>query len=415
MGRKKIKKRKTTTSKPRIHIGQLAFHIIRGDIVLPDRPEEGRTLASEMNNCIHNPIESGECTKNLMKEAEWIACTAPYRHFVDQTLACVEVDANFRPQEPEAISRGILKKWGAPTQDGFSSWERTSNFYALGWTMAARGLFFRSPDEIKHETVNPKAVRYKNYAHGLASFYYTHASVIAGHGRYFRLEPLLAEAFLNTDVLIPYDEIKAPFPFMIIEMPPALAKDHGFGPSHIAIFSGTSKAKNSGKQDWGLASITASGHYSLCVLDIDYLLSTPGTPSEQKKTKRFLNMAANLMLYCTNCGDDIMALNPKLRDEANRRLNLRGLKRKKKGKGKPTSTNNTIYIVGRKFEREASQTGGEVKMRARHMVRGHWRNQPYGPGRAYIKQIWIKPHLSGGNPTVKDPQPIQQKDYHVII
>ncbi len=35
------------------------------------------------------------------------------------------------------------------------------------------------------------------------------------------------------------------------------------------------------------------------------------------------------------------------------------------------------------------------KLRSRYVVRGHWRSQPCGPGRAERKRIWIAPHWKG--------------------
>ena len=36
-----------------------------------------------------------------------------------------------------------------------------------------------------------------------------------------------------------------------------------------------------------------------------------------------------------------------------------------------------------------------VRRAMRHVVRGHWRNQPCGTGRAEIKRLWVRPHQRG--------------------
>ena len=41
----------------------------------------------------------------------------------------------------------------------------------------------------------------------------------------------------------------------------------------------------------------------------------------------------------------------------------------------------------------------------RHWVRGHWRQQPCGPGRTQIKPVYIKPHLRGPDDTPIDDRP----------
>jgi len=48
------------------------------------------------------------------------------------------------------------------------------------------------------------------------------------------------------------------------------------------------------------------------------------------------------------------------------------------------------YIAG-----QTSKPRAGWKVRAQHVVRGHWRNQVCGPKRAERKRIWIEPHLRG--------------------
>lgn len=53
-------------------------------------------------------------------------------------------------------------------------------------------------------------------------------------------------------------------------------------------------------------------------------------------------------------------------------------------------------IVIQKGEEESSVTGvGGSKLQVRFMVRGHWRQQPYGPGSQECKLLWIRPHFKG--------------------
>ena len=49
-----------------------------------------------------------------------------------------------------------------------------------------------------------------------------------------------------------------------------------------------------------------------------------------------------------------------------------------------------------KGEAESSTTGvGGGKLQVRFMVRGHWRQQPHGPGGRERKLLWIRPHYKG--------------------
>lgn len=60
------------------------------------------------------------------------------------------------------------------------------------------------------------------------------------------------------------------------------------------------------------------------------------------------------------------------------------------------------------WESESAKEGKQWAMKHRTVVSGHWRNQPYGPGRASKKPIYIEPYLKGPSdapiivrPTVK--------------
>jgi hypothetical protein len=56
------------------------------------------------------------------------------------------------------------------------------------------------------------------------------------------------------------------------------------------------------------------------------------------------------------------------------------------------------YIVGHRLrlapgEREALRSGDRASVAYQSLVRGHWRNQAYGEGRALRKMMWIVPHV----------------------
>jgi len=50
---------------------------------------------------------------------------------------------------------------------------------------------------------------------------------------------------------------------------------------------------------------------------------------------------------------------------------------------------------------------GEGQHLRRHWVRGHWRRQPVGPGRAQLRLLWVRPHLRGG----ADDDPVVPRVY----
>jgi hypothetical protein len=55
-------------------------------------------------------------------------------------------------------------------------------------------------------------------------------------------------------------------------------------------------------------------------------------------------------------------------------------------------TQKPYIFVGRNFEVPRSVITGEVS------VKGHWRWQPHGPQRAFIKHIYIEPHVRNKQP-----------------
>jgi len=54
----------------------------------------------------------------------------------------------------------------------------------------------------------------------------------------------------------------------------------------------------------------------------------------------------------------------------------------------------TTWLVG-EDEPELETPKGGWKLWYKTAVRGHWRNQPWGPQRSYRRMIWIRPHTRG--------------------
>jgi hypothetical protein len=95
--------------------------------------------------------------------------------------------------------------------------------------------------------------------------------------------------------------------------------------------------------------------------------------------------------------------------------NLRQSKNPKKKKKALQRTKLPYYIIGNDividhhYQKVINLTdrkkGKYQKYTAQWMVRGHWRNQPIGPGRAKRKLIWVQPYVKGeevGNLIDKD-------------
>lgn len=62
--------------------------------------------------------------------------------------------------------------------------------------------------------------------------------------------------------------------------------------------------------------------------------------------------------------------------------------------GTPTKLQPHLVEAGRAIAR-GERAGASFSLRYRFLVRGHWRNQPHGPGRVDRRKTWIEPHWKG--------------------
>ena len=123
-----------------------------------------------------------------------------------------------------------------------------------------------------------------------------------------------------------------------------------------------------------------------------------------------LRLAFNLLLYLNadpELAEDIYAeevarLKKKVkRGTKPRRLTNSAKRAKKKLRTLSMTKVNLVAPSMMKAARDGAEKtagDGDGPGRARHWVRGHWRNQPYGPrDNPEYKTIWIQPHLRGGD------------------
>jgi len=119
-------------------------------------------------------------------------------------------------------------------------------------------------------------------------------------------------------------------------------------------------------------------------------------PHEQKQLETVRNIIINLATYIENNKKDVKKARVPIRL---RKARARRAKKRKK----TLKTSPTIWFVGRevKLDRKVIEeaktliTRKKWQVKSRFTVRGHWRRQPYGPGKKKIKRIWIKPHWKG--------------------
>jgi hypothetical protein len=63
--------------------------------------------------------------------------------------------------------------------------------------------------------------------------------------------------------------------------------------------------------------------------------------------------------------------------------------------GKEIKLGEDLRKAARDYGSQAHDNGTAWKLKARFVVRGHWRDQPHGPQRSLRKRIWIEPHWKG--------------------
>ncbi|HEY6872287.1 MAG TPA: hypothetical protein VI298_06105 [Geobacteraceae bacterium] len=121
----------------------------------------------------------------------------------------------------------------------------------------------------------------------------------------------------------------------------------------------------------------------------------------------FFRSIVNTILYLgSNDPDLVQQLSP-YRQLEERLSKAKSREKRKDIKSEMKRTSRLDYIlVGRNIprlmpENTGTSTGTEQReMHVRFVVRGHWRNQPYGPGNSLRRPVWIKPYYKG--PEISD-------------
>lgn len=54
-----------------------------------------------------------------------------------------------------------------------------------------------------------------------------------------------------------------------------------------------------------------------------------------------------------------------------------------------------VIRLPRRVRERGEAEHGSVEWRGRWIVSGHWRRQPWGPGRSYTRDVWIAPYIKG--------------------
>ncbi len=121
---------------------------------------------------------------------------------------------------------------------------------------------------------------------------------------------------------------------------------------------------------------------------------------ERIKIDAARNVILNMCVFLDSNKDDVKRVTT---PAALRRKAAKKRRRKKRGRAQAKPIIPKTWAVGRKVKvgRETVEAAMSLasprtwQLKSQFTVRGHWRNQPYGPGRKKTKKLWIKPHWKG--------------------
>jgi len=104
-------------------------------------------------------------------------------------------------------------------------------------------------------------------------------------------------------------------------------------------------------------------------------------------------LAVNTLLYISS-PDGKQNRKQSAREKLDRKIEKLGPKKQQRAERGGARSEREYILVGRGVVvQDKSGTGTPLK--TRHMVRGHWRNQPWGPKRLLRRMKWIEPHWRG--------------------
>ena len=69
-----------------------------------------------------------------------------------------------------------------------------------------------------------------------------------------------------------------------------------------------------------------------------------------------------------------------------------------------------VIRLPRRVRDQASAEHVAVDWQSRWIVRGHWRNQPWGPERKRVRPVWIAPHIKG-----PEDKPIKAQAHRLFV
>lgn len=217
----------------------------------------------------------------------------------------------------------------------------------------------------------------------------------------FELTGGLATALVMTEIRgLLGSDLRLPFGFIGLQMPsPSPLVLKGKDVAWIVVGAVVIKGKRYLSADAGLPDDTVQSLTEYPADDIsiaDWLKISAAQPSpvEQPDSTVVRAFAVNVLVYINSLhAKPHLAASPKPNGKPDRRSGLpmfwtvgREIK----------LSNGMLQAARTRLDSKADRKARAIyAMHARFMVRGHWRNQPYGPAHALRRQQWIQPHWKG--------------------
>lgn len=268
---------------------------------------------------------------------------------------------------------------------------------------------------------------------------------IAGRGRRFRLGPNLAPVLMHTDVKVPAKDLRPPCDFMAVRLPSGILNmvEAGKPPvdcrylfitrqhliamdmheecldSEVEFLAVMAVSDPRGDDTYGDLTLidtmalregkTVDEEIQAYVerrkthsLGTHLLVNLPeGRVKYGNPVANIFALAANIVLYSTNRSADVVPHNQATIEKLQRQVarHSKGKKRARANQKLQEARRSAIYVIGGSFRpkdgRVLTYEKSDRAVSVRHLVRGHWKMQAYGPERQDRKHIFVEPYWRG--------------------
>lgn len=306
--------------------------------------------------------------------------------------------------------------WITPTVNGY---RRSSDLRAIVDKSQRFGNVFaaevRGIIHVSLGAQTPNGVWFHDRTPFTDMFFMT-SKVLANGQKIVKLSTEWCEQFENTDLSLSFKDYRQPFPTMVIEFPPShfdanIASNTGHCPEFIAIHheeqEGLILFQMKSRIQTLLGQLVYEPdqpiEYELDKLNPNSIVDNELKPQRMGFDLKFIKIALNAVVAMTY-GTEWQTLGP-TRDE---RQNSKTLKKQVRSKDRKASSkarlllgilpeyfqfDQKIKAFGESSRDRSDVLDSDGTPKKPHWRRGHWRQQPIGPGRVSREVRWIRPIL----------------------